>query len=129
MYSLPRQKSIQTSQIAERKKRENSFSPPPRRTNENNNNRFSRVLAIGFPSAPFTDEEVSLATTVRENISFVRSFPGSDHSYNRVLFYCRSICTHTTTISLSYFSHLLYRHDRKVERHRPSNSLRRRSRR
>ena len=46
--------------------------------NENTNtNRFSRILAIGFPSAPLTDEEIALlATTVREN-TFVRSFfPG-----------------------------------------------------
>jgi len=62
----------------EKEARELLFSSSSTKNENTNTNRFSRVLAIGFPSAPFTDEEISLlTTTVRENTFFL-SFPGSD---------------------------------------------------
>jgi hypothetical protein len=59
------------SVCGEKEARELLFSSSTK--NENNTNRFSRILAIGFPSAPFTDEEIALlATTVR--LEYIRSF-------------------------------------------------------
>ena len=60
------------SVCGEKEARELLFSSSSTK-NENNTNRYSRILAIGFPSAPLTDEEIALlATTVR--LEYIRSF-------------------------------------------------------